>query len=169
MPKRKKSKKKKSNAVQKEIRHYGAPILESEAFRRAASETHHLHGTVSQHTLAVCSASIRIARFLKKAGIRVNEKDLVEASLCHDLGMIGRDEKYGSRTDAWKGHPEESLKVAKELVPDLSKNAESLILSHMWPVSGPPPRSREAVILNIADKAGSLADWGNFLKLKIRG
>ena len=168
MPKRKKSKKNKSNTVQNEIRRYGAPILKSEAFRRAASETHHLHGAVSEHTLAVCSASVRIARLLKKVGIRVNEKDLVEASLCHDLGMIGRDEKYESRTAAWKGHPAESVKAAKELVPDLSKNAESLILSHMWPVSGPPPCSREAVILNIADKAGSLADWGRFLKEKIR-
>ena len=155
--------KSKKKSVQNAIRHYGAPILKSEPFHRAASETHHLHGTVSGHTLAVCKASVVMARILKTAGIRVNEKDLVEASLCHDLGMIGRDEKFDNRTAAWKSHPEESVKIARELVPDLSSNAESMIRSHMWPVAGPAPRSREAVILNIADKVGSLDDWRRIL------
>lgn len=145
-----------------EIRSHGDPILQSEAFHRATMETHHIHGTVSDHTLTVCAVSVRMARLLKKAGLSVNEKDLINASLCHDLGMIGREEKFKSRKIAWKAHPEESIKVAKELVPDLSPNAEDMIRTHMWPVSGPHPHSREARILNIADKIASVADWKNY-------
>lgn len=161
--KRKRNNAKKNNSIPNKVRRYGGDIMKSEAFIRSVSETHHLHGTVSSHTLTVCKVSLHISRFLNVFGFRVNEKDLVEAALCHDLGMVGRDEKYDSRTDAWKEHPEESLKIARELIPDLSENAESLILSHMWPVAGPPPRSREAVILNFADKIGSMADWKDYL------
>ncbi len=158
----------KNQIIQKKIQRYGSAILHSESFDRAAHQRHHICGTVSEHTLTVCTIGLRIARLLNKAGFNVNEKDLVEGSLCHDLGMIGRDEKYNKQTKAWKMHPKESLKAAREIVPDLSQNAETMILSHMWPIGGPRPRSREAVILNIADKLGSLADWKNFLVDKIK-
>ncbi len=161
--------KKKKNVVWSDMKRYGSDILKSEAFRKAGKEQHHVYGTVSQHTLSVCATSIRIARLCNKAGIQVNEKDLVEAALCHDLGMIGREEKYKDSKEAWKQHPKDSLEVARELVPDLSPNAESMILSHMWPVGGPTPTSKEAFILGIADKVGSMDDWRRFLLAKIKG
>ena len=126
-------------------------------------EPHHLRGTVSEHTLNVCIIATRLCRLLKQNGLTVNEKDVVQAALCHDLGMLGRDEHYRNRTDSWKQHPEISVDVARDLVPDLSQNAEEMISTHMWPVSGPPPHSKEAAILNIADKCASAADWIYFI------
>ena len=146
-----------------DILHYGEGILQSKEFQHASAETHHLRGNVAEHTLTVCILAARICRTLQKHGITVNEKDLIQAALCHDLGMLGRDTAYKNRTDSWKSHPEKSASVARELVPDLSTNAESMITTHMWPVSGPHPRSREAMILNLADKWASAADWVCFL------
>ena len=150
-------------AITRDILHYGGSILRSEAFQNASGETHHLRGSVADHTLTVCILAARICRALQKRGITVNEKDLIQAALCHDLGMIGRDTAYKNRTDSWRSHPKKSASVARDLVPDLSTNAESMITTHMWPVSGPRPRSREAAILNIADKWASAADWVYFL------
>ena len=150
-------------AISRDILQYGENILQSEAFQNASEETHHLRGSVADHTLTVCILAARICRIMQKHGITVNEKDLIQAALCHDLGMIGRDDLYKSRTDSWQSHPKKSASVARDLVPDLSTNAESMIRTHMWPVSGPHPRSREAVILNAADKWASAADWVYFL------
>ena len=149
--------------ISRDIIYYGSPVLHSDAFHRAFSETHHLRGSVSDHSLTVCIATVRICLFLQKAVFRINEKDLIQASLCHDLGMIGRSDKYRRRTEAWHSHPADSVAIARELLPDLSENAVSMIRTHMWPVSGSFPRSREAVILNAADKFASSADWVFFL------
>lgn len=150
-------------AISRDIRHYGENILQSEAFQNAFHETHHMRGSVADHTLTVCILAARICRAMQQHGFSVNEKDLIQAALCHDLGMIGRNTAYKNRTDSWRSHPKKSASVARDLVPDLSTNAESMIHTHMWPVSGPHPRSREAAILNIADKWASAADWVYFL------
>ena len=145
---------------------YGKDILRSEYFRRAADETHHLHGTVSDHTINVCVVGLRLANQLRNREGQVNKKDLVQAALCHDLGMVSRDSKYQDRIDAWRSHPAESARIAKEIVPDLSPKAEAMIRSHMWPVAGPPPSSSEAMLLCMADKYASMADWRSWLTRK---
>lgn len=145
------------------IRCYGEPVLRSEAFRRTGDETHHLHSSLRDHTLNVCITSARISRFLQEMGIRVNDKTLIQAALCHDLGMVDRQSKYKSRTASWRNHPEESVKVARTIIPDLTPAAEEMIRTHMWPVAGIHPRSREEVILNISDKYASFIDWVSWL------
>ena len=151
------------NDIINDILTYGRDILNSEVFRQAAFEKHHLHGTVSDHTLNVCVVSLRLSRQLTGRGISVCKKDLVQAALCHDLGMVSRDSKYRDRIDAWKSHPKESARIARELVPDLSDEAEAIILSHMWPVAGFPPGSNEGMLLCMADKYASMADWKSWL------
>ena len=142
---------------------YGKNILDSKVFQEAVSETHHLHGTVFKHTITVSLVSLWLSRQLKNQGIEVKEKDLIQAALCHDLGMVGRDSKYKDRVDSWKAHPRESARIARELVPDLSSDAEKMILSHMWPVAGPAPTSNEAMILCMADKYASMEEWRSWI------
>lgn len=147
------------NTICSEIFRYGEDILHSDTFRQAAGETHHLHGTVADHTLNVCILSVRFCHILKHRQIRINEKDVIQAALCHDLGMVGRGSKYSGRKDSWQSHAEESVRIAHALIPDLHDSVEDMILSHMWPVSGPRPRSREGRLLNTADKIASMTDW----------
>ena len=151
------------NEILGPIFEYGKDVLYSDIFKQAASETHHLHGTVLEHTINVCVVAMRLCRQLKNRGIKVHEKDLIQAALCHDLGMVGRDIKYKDTIDSWKDHPKESARIAREMVPDLSDEAEEMVLSHMWPMAGSPPRSNEAMILCIADKYASMAEWKSWL------
>ena len=94
-----------------------------------------------------------------RRGVLLNEKDLVQAALCHDLGMVGRENKYKNTLETCKRHPIDSAEIAKEIVPDLSPNAEQMIRSHMWPLSSIAPQSREGRLLCKADKFASMADW----------
>ena len=151
------------NDIISDILEYGRDILVSDIFRQAEAETHHLHGTVFDHTVNVCVVSMRLCSQLTDRGIQVNKKDLIQAALCHDLGMVGRETKYKGRVGSWRNHARESARIARELVPDLSAEAEEMILSHMWPVSGMPPRTNEGMILCMADKYATMADWRSWL------
>ena len=143
---------------------YGRDILTTDIFHEAISETHHLHGTVFEHTINVCVICMRLCYQLLDRNITVNKKDLVQAALCHDLGMVGRNSKYKNRRSSWKNHPKESAEIARELVPDLSKEAEEMILSHMWPLAGLPPHTNEGMLLCMADKYATMSEWKNWLK-----
>ena len=146
-------------AICQDIIQYGKEILTSDVFRQTACQTHHLQSTVMEHTMNVCIIAVKLCREKMRKGAQLNEKDLIQAALCHDLGMIGREKKYRHVVDTWMSHPAESAKIARKIVPDLSPDAEQMILSHMWPLSGRPPRSREGRLLCRADKYASMADW----------
>ena len=103
--------------------------------------------------------AVKLCRDQMRKGVLLNEKDLVQAALCHDLGMVGRENKYKNALETCKRHPIDSAEIAKDIVPDLSPNAEQMILSHMWPLSTLAPQSREGRLLCRADKYASMADW----------
>ena len=154
------------SSILSDILLYGSEILNSDVFREAAREKHHFHGTVADHAINVCVVSLRLANQLISQGTSVCKKDLVRAALCHDLGLVSRRSKYEDSLEAWKKHPGDSAKIAKELLPDLSPEAEKMILSHMWPVGGPVPSSNEGLLLCMADKYGSMADWKTWMTRK---
>ena len=146
-------------AICSDIIRYGKNILTSDVFLKTASQPHHVQSTVLEHTMNVCIIAVKLCREQMRKGVRLNEKDLIQAALCHDLGMIGREQKYKHVIDTWLSHPKESAKIAKEIVPDLSPNAEQMILCHMWPLSSRSPQSEEGRLLCLADKYASMADW----------
>ena len=152
--------------ISEEILKYGEPVLRSEAFQAAYHQTHHLKGNLADHILNVTIEGVNLCRRLQKKKIDVDERTVVLACLCHDLGMVGRDEKYESRLESWKQHPEESLKQAKEICPDLDETAAAAIATHMWPIAGKAPRTREGRIVLAADKYASMIDWISFVKGK---
>ncbi|MBO5999357.1 MAG: HD domain-containing protein [Lachnospiraceae bacterium] len=157
-------KEKEEKAVCRDIRQYGHDVLRTDAFRSAFGERHHLKSSVADHSLSVCITSVQISRFLKKLGVSIDEKDLVQAALLHDLGMLGRRDKYHGPLDAWRSHADESIRIAKTVLPELDHKTEDMIRSHMWPVAGKTrPSTREEMILTIADKYASLTDWAFLL------
>ena len=151
--------KKKDQRIFEVINEYGRKILDSELFRFAGREVHHVHTSVSEHSLNVCILSMRISDLFAHLRLPVRRDDLVKASLCHDLGMIGRSDLYKNRVSSWRHHPENSEELARELIPDISENAASSVRTHMWPLTFRWPKTREARILVLADKAASFADW----------
>ncbi|GAB4211546.1 MAG: HD domain-containing protein [Roseiflexaceae bacterium] len=110
---------------------------------------HHMHHSIPKHDHLLRSVrySLRLARLL-----RADERVCVRAALIHDI-----DSRYGTLTThggiaarwaAEQGEPEEVQKA---------------IVSHMYPF-GPPPTTREAWVLVLADKAASLGDLGQFVR-----
>ena len=142
---------------------YGKDILKSDIFRQAATQKHHHYGTVLDHTINVTVVSLRLCYQLLGRGMEVCKEHLIQGALCHDLGLISRDTKYATRIEAWKNHPAESARIAKELIPDFDLEVEEIILSHMWPVAGPPPCTNEGMLLCMADKYSSMAEWKTWL------
>lgn len=144
--------------IRRQLLRYGKEILYSPVFGACFYQRHHYRTSVGEHSLQVAAVSLRICDYLEKRGISVNRDVIVKAALMHDLGMVGRYQRYRNNYECGKRHPEESVKEAKKIYPDLDPLTEEVILGHMWPLSVHPPRSREGVIICIADKWGSMTD-----------
>jgi uncharacterized protein len=145
--------------IKKDIDLYGKEILESEEMKEAFEQTHHLWSTVGEHTLRVTLSSVMICYALRKLHIKANVPAVVVASLCHDLGILGRDKKFSSDKECSREHPVESVKVARELVDDLPEESADIIERHMWPAGhSKVPNSLEGVIVSVADKYTAVKD-----------
>ena len=147
-----------------QILKYGRQILCSEAFRAAWSETHHLKGILADHILNVTIMGCRLCREMNRHKPKVNEGEVILACLCHDLGMTGRETIYKSRLASWREHPQESVRRAKAILPDLDDTVTAAIESHMWPIAGPAPHTPEGRVVLMADKIASGIDWFSFMK-----
>ena len=145
--------------IRADVERYGSGILESGEMREAYDQTHHLWSTVGEHTLRVTLSSVMICYALRKLKIKANVPAVVIGALCHDLGMLGRKDKYASDAEAVREHPADSVKVAKEIVKDLPEISADIIERHMWPAgSSKAPNSLEGVVVSVADKYSAVKD-----------
>lgn len=142
-----------------DVERYGGEVIDSEEMRSAFEQTHHRWSTVGEHTIRVTVSSVMICYVLKKLHIKVNVPAVVVASLCHDLGMLGRYEKFSSGKECSREHPKESVAVARELVSDLPEKTEDIIERHMWPMGqAKAPNSIEGIVVSVADKYNAVKD-----------
>ena len=138
---------------------YGNDVLQSEEMKKAFEQTHHQWSTVGEHTFRVAFSSVMICYALRKLNIKVNIPAVVIGALCHDLGILGRSEKFSSAKECSREHPGESVKVARELIPDLTEHSADIIERHMWPAGqSKAPNSLEGVIVSAADKYSAVKD-----------
>ena len=145
--------------VENDIDRYGSGILGSEAMRKAFEQKHHLRSTVGEHSCRVARTGVKICHILEKLNIPVDVEAVVVGSLCHDLGIVGRDEKYSSVMECYRNHPEDSVVIARELVGDLPEKTEEIIRRHMWPMrKSKIPDSLEGFVVFAADKICSVTD-----------
>ena len=143
----------------KEIKTYGGDVLNSEEMRQAFGQTHHLWSTVGEHSIRVAIASVMICHALEKLHVKVDLPKVVVGSLAHDLGILGRKEKFDSAMQMSREHPKESVAVAREILDDLPKETEDIIERHMWSLGkSRMPNSIEGMIVSAADKYSSVAD-----------
>ncbi|MBO5568931.1 MAG: HD domain-containing protein [Clostridia bacterium] len=142
-----------------DIEQYGREILQSQELYNAYSQTHHTWSTVGEHTLRVAAASLAICYALRKLHIRTDTSAVVKAALCHDLGILGRYEKYKSKKECSRQHPADSVEIARKLVEDLPDKSVDIIERHMWPAGhSKAPNSLEGVIVSLADKYAAVKD-----------
>ena len=150
------------------VRTYGAEILDSPEFQRAMEQKHHHVTTVGNHSLGVAYTSVKICRFLNAMHIKTDTESIVRGALCHDLGIVGRYEKFSNNLVCWQRHPKESYKVARKLLGDLNKCEKDIICHHMWPTTPMPPRCREGYVIVLADKYCAVREVAVSLKEKYR-
>lgn len=109
---------------------------------------HHLHHSISKHDHLLRSVrfSYRLAQMLG-----ADERVCTRAALIHDIdSRYGTLSTHGAIAARWAAEQGESDEVCRA------------IISHMYPF-GPPPTSREAWVLVLADKAASLGDIKQFV------
>ena len=161
---------KQKEKIRNELERYGNEIMNSDEMQEAFRQTHHLRSTVGDHTQRVAEKSLAICHALEKLHIRTDIPAVVKGSLCHDLGILGREEKYGSGRECYRQHAADSVEVARKLVDDLPGKTEDIIRNHMWPTPGNKmPNSLEATIVSVADKAASVEDFLRGSKTKPAG
>lgn len=138
---------------------YGKDVLQSEEMKQAFQQTHHQWSTVGEHTFRVAFSSVMICYALRKLGIKVSIPAVVIGALCHDLGILGRSEKYSSAKECSAEHPKDSVEVARGLVEELPEKTEDIIERHMWPAGeSEAPNSIEGVVVSVADKYSAVKD-----------
>lgn len=138
---------------------YGKDILESEYFSGAKQQVHHLKSNVASHSVNTAIVCIVLYRVLTVFHIKLNLSMLIITALAHDLGMIGRDQRFSSNMEAYREHPRYSAQILQEIRPDIDKESCDAIASHMYPANEATPATKEAWILCLADKCAACTDW----------
>lgn len=113
------------------------------------------HGSIStyDHCLDVARLSCRIGEMLP---VQVNDRELIRGALLHDYFLYD----WHHYDKPWHGltHPEEAKKNAIRDY-NITPLEQNIIESHMWPLTPLAlPRSKEAVVVNIADKICSVRE-----------
>ena len=153
-----KNRNRKGKRAQQEILSLGEAVLFSDVFESALHQVHHHALSVADHTLNVALTSMDICYFLDRLHVKADKRDVVIGALAHDLGILGRYEKYRNNLECCRRHPVDSVRIARDLIPDLNEKTEQIIRRHMWPLSLRPPCSREGMIVMAADKYSSIRE-----------
>ena len=120
-------------------------LLDSDPVRLMGRWKHHGPITTLDHSLFVAYSSYRVARALG-----LDAKAAARGGLLHDLYLY--DSRDKTAHPGWQcfDHPRAAAKNAEDLTP-LSPKERNIILSHMWPLGGQLPRSREAWLVDLVD------------------
>ncbi len=156
--KRKEQRNRRNDAL---IKRYGDDILKSEEFEVALAQKHHHRSSVGDHSIMTARAGLTMCKVINKTRFHIDERKVVRISLLHDLGMLGRDERYRNNFMCGYLHPKNSAVTAQKLWSDIDPKSIRAIQSHMWPLSPSMPHSKEAFILCLADKVAALGDCFN--------
>lgn len=107
---------------------------------------HHLTVTTYDHSLFVSYVAFRLARRLG-----CDYQMAARTGLLHDLYLYDSRDRSAHPGSQCFDHPVAALRNARALTALTDKEA-NIIVSHMWPLAKTMPRSREALIVNLADK-----------------
>lgn len=136
---------------------YGRDIICSDAFQKTFEQVHHKCMTVGDHMLSVTAEAVRLCLPPRQADDKTL-KGIVTASLCHDLGIMGRAEKYNNNAQCFVRHPTDSILAYKALTGEDDIRIIDAINCHMFPLKPRMPRYREGWVLTWADKVSAVKE-----------
>ncbi len=120
-------------------------LLGSDQVRMMGRWKHHGPITTLDHSLFVAYWSFRCARAL-----RLDAVAAARGGLLHDLYLYDSKDRSAHPGLQCFDHPKAAARNAEKLT-DLTDKERNIILSHMWPMGGALPRSREAVLVDLVD------------------
>ena len=113
---------------------------------------HHIMITTYEHSVFVSYIAFRLARRWN-----CDCRMAARMGLLHDLYLYdSKSADFGLIKQCFK-HPATALENARAIT-DINSQEENIILSHMWPISTKAPHSKEAWIVNLADKVCSIME-----------
>jgi uncharacterized protein len=146
------------------LRHYAADILDSNGMKREAGFTQ--HGAVScyDHSVAVACESLKLALRL---WLKVDVRAMVRGALLHDYFLYDwHDPDICPRFHGFT-HAKAALENAERDF-DLTDAEREIIKKHMFPLNPRPPRSRESLLVTLADKICASREIYNAIIPKFR-
>ncbi len=145
-----------SENIYKTLLKYGSDIMKTPEFKAAGNQTHHACTTVAEHSISVALVSIALCGVIcKLVKANINMDNVVTAALCHDLGILGRSDKYKNNFECLRKHPTDSVNVYRKMFGEGNERVEDAIKRHMWPLLPTLPHHREGYILTLSDKISS--------------
>lgn len=126
-----------------------ADIYNTPQVQSLAQYEQHLDIDRLQHVTSVAFVAYKVCKKLN-----LNYKAAARCALMHDLFYYDwRDGETGRwhKLHGYK-HPKYARLNAKELCPDITEFELAIISSHMWPLTVIPPKSKEGVVVSLADK-----------------
>ena len=130
------------------VEYYGADIIYSDNFKSSHKNMQHGDVSVMEHSISVSMMSVKLA---KLTHLKYDYYSLVRGSLLHDYFLYDWHEKDSNHKLHGFRHADRALTNAAN---DFSINPieANMIMRHMFPLNIRPPKTREAIILCIADK-----------------
>ena len=153
--------------LRQEVLRLGRDIIESDRFDKARNIKHHLHYTVAGHSVETAMYALVLARWLRKHGVHITERDAVRAALLHDIGMT---EEPVVRSPSYRKaflHPAEGRRIANEEF-HMNEVQQDAIRHHMWPVGLVPPRHIIGWIVMTSDKMSSMNETKTMVKNRVK-
>lgn len=137
---------KKDQSITSAVEYYGDDILQSERFQSSSKNMQHGDVSVKDHSISVTCLCVYLARLTH---LKYDYQALVRGALLHDYFLYDWHEP-GNKLHGYR-HADKALQNAAEDF-SLSPTEAYMISRHMFPLNIRPPRSREGVVLCIADK-----------------
>lgn len=135
-------------------------LLNHEKVRSLNNYEQHLSTSRLEHSLNVAYFAYRLGRFSK-----LDLEGMVPAALLHDFFLYNHRVEQPIPGNHLYVHPKMALANAQSVM-EISPLMENIILSHMWPFSDVKPASKEAWLVNLADKSATLMELGKQVLLR---
>jgi len=135
-------------------------LLSTEQVTSMRRWKHHFSVTTYDHSLFVSYVAFRLAR---RWGC--DYQMAARMGLLHDLYLYDSHDPLAHPGNQCFDHPVAALRNARVLL-EMSEKEENIIVSHMWPLAKTMPHSKEAVIVNLADKFCASLEMSHLSRLK---
>lgn len=134
-------------------------IIENKEFKKLENEKHHHCTNRYVHSCNVALSTYKICKRLK-----LDYVSATRAALVHDFFY---NDEFDNKKKRMMYHYKKSIENASKIT-FLTSKQKDMIASHMFPVGGKFPRSKEAIVLDVCDDIVSIKEKFNSNKQKLK-